>query len=128
MADKPRIYCDINIVLNLILDRENAHRIEKYMLDTDAIWCISAASLPTLWYILEKQDLATQETVDHLSHYTLLDSTSEDSDFAYTIWQYKEFEDALHIATAIHNGCTIFLTRDTALGTKYSNYIEMKVV
>lgn len=118
MANKLQIMVDLNVIIDVIQNRQPFYEESARVLDAVARHEVSgwlaAHSVTTLFYVLRR--LRNRETaVTTLT--TLLDvftiATVDDAVIRKAIsWGWKDFEDAVQMAAAMNAGVDFFVTRN----------------
>lgn len=113
-----RILFDINVVLDLLLDRapwvNDAKTLMQAGLDGRAVALLSSASVGTLYYLIRKQ--AGEEAARRSIHRTAIAFEIVPVDSAIVARALElngpDLEDDLQIATAERAGAEVIVTRD----------------
>lgn len=118
MANTKRILVDINVVLDVVQQRQPFYEASASVLDAvaykDVEGFLAAHSVTTLFYILVRlqnratavsvlQKLLTAFTVAPVDDAIIRDALS---------WGWQDFEDAVQMATAVHSKLDYLITRN----------------
>ncbi len=120
------VFLDANILLEILLNRQNGATARKIIEKHSDNLCISALTAHLVTHfgqaIVELSVLRK-----FLADYTILALEAADFEWAFTNLRNDDFEDALQLATAIRNGCNQFMTFDKTLVTAYKDLSPIKV-
>ena len=114
------VFVDANIVLEILLSRENKTRAARLLAGSDTC-CLSVLSCHLVWYFGRKDGVADCIIQETIENFELLDSSAADYEWALRHEEGKDFEDALQVAAALRGGCDTFLTFDRRLAKRYKN-------
>ena len=125
-SEKPSIYLDANILLEILLGRKNQESARRLVIENYGSISISALTAHLVLYfgssILNIEDLHS-----FLGDYKILALDKDSFEWAFVNYKNKDFEDALQLAVAIKNGQTVFYTLDKALYASYKNLTIISV-
>jgi len=116
------IFLDANIVLEILFKRENANFCIEVCKEHEAL-SISSTSLHTIYYYAEKAKIDLDIVKNMLADINILPVSKSEYDFALEIFQYKDMEDALQVATALNYNAKLIFTLDNDMIKKYSSII-----
>lgn len=124
MENRP-IFLDANILLEIILSRNNESTARQFITKNSEHLCISALTAHLVVYFGQAiVDLPILR--EFLADYTILSLDSADYEWAFTNLRNKDFEDALQLAVAVRNGCSQFVTFDKKLADDYAELLQIK--
>ncbi|MEM6399080.1 MAG: PIN domain-containing protein [Cyanobacteria bacterium P01_D01_bin.116] len=123
------LFLDANVVFNVIQLAPNAEKLQQIMQEYDFL-SLSILTIFVTYNYCNYTQINTgkdyfkqlQEVFDEAD---TLDLTSTIFENAKSILKGKDFEDALQVATAIHNGCDAILTSDKEMSQSYQNLIKI---
>ncbi|HEY0009234.1 MAG TPA: PIN domain-containing protein [Tepidisphaeraceae bacterium] len=113
-----KVLFDLNVVLDLLLAREpwafDARAAVELVSQRRIDGCVSAASLPTLFYIARKSVGATEafECVTQCAAVLDIVPVDELTIRLALAARRRDFEDDLQVAAAVEAGCSHVVTRD----------------
>lgn len=119
MPDKPVILIDLNVLLDVFYKREPFYELSARVLTLiesgQVIGFVASHSLPTLFYILKKDQTIKNPRMIVLKLLQILKVASVDQ---ATIEQalrldYKDFEDAIQMSSALQCKADYLITRNT---------------
>ncbi len=113
-----RLLVDLNIVLDVVLQRDPWTRDAVALLHAvssgAAEGYVASHAMATLYYLVHKANgrvAAVTAVTDILSICKVAPMGSEDFQRALALG-FADFEDALHVAAALHTGCAYIVTRN----------------
>jgi predicted nucleic acid-binding protein len=122
-----KVFLDANVLLEVLMDRPRKSDVRKYLLKYEGSLFVSALSAYIVYYIgIKVADLPALQAF--LSDYEILPTQGANFEWAFQNARNSDFEDALQVATALKNGCDLFLTLDKKLASAYGNLPSLKVV
>ncbi len=123
------IILDTNIVLEMLEKRSHLSLV-KQALNTyhNSTIAVSTLTLSNVFYILDRNKSALDISEKLLKTYQIVGVTAEDADWAFAHYRGNDFEDALHVASAIREQCELFMTLDVALAKKYSKFLNILLI
>lgn len=123
------VFLDANILLEIVLGRDNESVARKFIADHQGDLYISALTAHLIVHF--GKDIVDLPIIrKFLSDYTIIALESSDFDWAFINSRSQDFEDALQLGVAIRNGCSQFVTFDKVLATTYKSLpsIEIKLL
>lgn len=89
---------------------------------------VTTLTLSNVFYLVEraKGDVATADRL--LKTYQTVGVNKPDAQWAFDHYNGKDFEDALQIAAAIREKCSLFMTLDASLTQKYSKKLNIQLI
>jgi predicted nucleic acid-binding protein len=118
MADKLSILVDINIILDVVAHREPFYEESAKVLDAiayeQAVGLLAAHSVTTLFYLINRmQNRATAVTTiaNLLNSFNVAELNDKIIRTALA-WNWKDFEDAVQMATAVNANADYIITRN----------------
>lgn len=125
------IAVDANIIMELLENRRYVQPVRDALRNfakTGEIAGVSALSVSNVFYLAESHKLTLKDVEKVIRSFKVFDVVSADVDWAFAHYKGKDFEDALQVASALREDCTVFLTLDTALAKKYSKFLKIQLV
>jgi len=125
------IAADANILLELLENRKRSEQVYGAIVATRAqghVLSISTLSLSHAFYLAEAHKVPMSRVERLTKEYKLYDVIVSDAHWALDHYKGKDFEDALQIAAAIREKCSMFMTLDASLAKKYSKYLNIKLI
>ena len=118
MADKLRILVDLNVVIDVVQNRQPFYDVSARVLDAvvrkEAEGWLAAHSITTLFYVitrLQNRATAVAATTDLLNTFTV--ATVDDGVIRKALaWGWKDFEDAVQMAAAVQAHVDYLVTRN----------------
>ena len=114
-----KILCDINIILDIFLQREpfftDSYQVLKKIENNQQQGFLSGISIDTIFYILRRNNKTHEESREIIKNLldlftiAVIDDTVVESALNLNI---KDLEDALQYTSGLNAGCTILLTRN----------------
>lgn len=118
MAPKPRVLLDLNIVLDVIQQREPHNKLSAAILDAVAQEEISgllaAHTITTLFYLLSRQQshqVVTTVLNQVLNNFSIATVNEEVIRDALSL-NWRDFEDAVQMSAAVHASADYLVTRN----------------
>lgn len=123
-ADK--IFLDANILLEIILERQNQQLAKELLSQYSEDLNISSLTAHLITYFGQKR---VELTIlrQFLEDYTILSLGIKDFEWAFNNIRNDDFEDALQLGVAIRNGCNSFITLDKLLVDTYCSLKNISV-
>lgn len=122
---------DTNILLEILMQRQSYDSVvaslKRHSLQ-DIKLGISALTISNVFYLAERHKIPTSRTEQLIADYKVFDVLSDDVDWALAHYKGKDFEDALQIAAALRQKCTVFLTLDILLAKKYGKFLTIELI
>jgi len=123
------IVLDANIPLEILQRRRRyAETLAALACYQDEIFYISTLSISNCMYVIEKLGTDLAKTEAFINAYHHLSVTAEDAAWAFAHYDGDDFEDALQVASAIREGCDVFLTLDSGLAKKYGSLLPIELI
>ena len=120
------IFLDANIVLEIVLERQNQQLAINFLSKYSDNLNISSLTAHLIIYFGQKRvDLPVLRRF--LEDYTVLSLDSVDFEWAFNNIRNNDFEDALQLSVAIRNGCNSFITFDKSLVDSYANLRNISI-
>ncbi len=120
------VFLDANIVLEIILERQNQQLAKELLYKYSDNLNISSLTAHLITYFGQKRvDLPVLRSF--LADYIVLSLDSEDFEWAFNNIRNNDFEDALQLSIAIRNGCNSFITFDKQLVDTYANLKNISI-
>ena len=120
------IFLDANIVLEIVLERQNQQLAINFLSKYSDNLNISSLTAHLIIYFGQKRvDLPVLRRF--LEDYTVLSLDSVDFEWAFNNIRNNDFEDALQLSLAIRNGCNSFITFDKSLVDSYANLRNISI-
>ena len=120
------IFLDANIVLEIVLERQNQQLAINFLSKYSDDLNISSLTAHLIIYFGQKRvDLPVLRRF--LEDYTVLSPDSVDFEWAFNNIRNNDFEDALQLSLAIRNGCNSFITFDKSLVDSYANLRNISI-
>ncbi len=120
------VFLDANIVLEIILERQNKQLAKDLLYKYSNSLNISSLTAHLIAYFGQQRvDLPVLRSF--LKDYTILSLDSGDFEWAFNNIRNNDFEDALQLGVAIRNGCTSFITFDKTLVDTYSGLKNISI-
>lgn len=120
------IFLDANIVLEIVLERQNQQLAINFLSKYSDDLNISSLTAHLIIYFGQKRvDLPVLRRF--LEDYTVLSLDSVDFEWAFNNIRNNDFEDALQLSVAIRNGCNSFITFDKSLVDSYANLRNISI-
>lgn len=120
------IFLDANIVLEIILERENQQLAKDLLSAYSDNLHISSLTAHLIVYFGQKR-VSLSVLRSFLEDYIVLSLDSVDFEWAFNNIRNDDFEDALQLGVAIRNGCTSFITLDKPLVDSYASLKNISV-
>ena len=121
-----RVYIDTNVLLDILLDRDQSETARKLVSKYEGRSYISSLTGHLVVYFCT--GLIALDVLDEfLSDHIMLSLDKSDFDWAFLNCKDNDFEDALQLATAIRHGCDKFITFDKKLVKTYSGMPTISV-
>jgi predicted nucleic acid-binding protein len=120
-----QIFLDANVLLEIILGRENAALARRFLEKDGAQLNISALTAHLVVHF-GKQIVELAVLRKFLADYNVLTLDTIDFEWAFNNIRNQDFEDALQLAVAIRNGCSKFITFDSNLTKAYADLVPIK--
>jgi predicted nucleic-acid-binding protein len=119
MADKLRILVDLNVVLDVIQNRQPFYAESARVLDAvsrgEVSGLLAAHSITTLFYVLNQarnRETATAAIDNLLNAFTIAAVDDKVIRKAFS-WGWADFEDAVQMASAVQADANYLITRNT---------------
>jgi predicted nucleic acid-binding protein len=118
MANKPTILIDLNVFMDVLLDRKGFSEAAEQLLSAvetkKVIGYLSAHSITTLFYLIrkEKSALVARKTVLHLLRYFRIAAVDQTTIEQALRLEYQDFEDAVQMAAAVQCKAECLITRN----------------
>lgn len=120
------VFLDANIVLEIILERQNQQLAKDLLSAYGDNLNISSLTAHLITHFGQKRvDLTVLRYF--LEDYSILSLDSIDFEWAFNNIRNDDFEDALQLGVAIRNGCTSFITFDKPLVDAYISLKNISV-
>lgn len=123
------IILDTNIVLEILEKRDRYHAtiraLNRYKREKNAV---TTLTLSNVFYMTERHKSAFMTAEKLLKTYKIVGVTPQDAEWAFGHYKGKDFEDALQVAAALREKCTVFLTIDSSLAKKYGKYLAIDLI
>jgi predicted nucleic acid-binding protein len=120
------IFLDANIVLEIVLERQNQQLAINFLSKYSDNLNISSLTAHLIIYFGQKRvDLPVLRRF--LEDYIVLSLDSVDFEWAFNNIRNNDFEDALQLSVAIRNGCNSFITFDKSLVDSYANLRNISI-
>lgn len=121
-----KVFLDVNVLLEILLERKNISAAKKILNKYDGNLHISTLTAHLIAHFgLQFIDMPTVKLF--LSDYYIEPLTDNDFDWAFSNARSKDFEDALQLSVAIKSGCNLFITFDKKLYDLYKSLPTIKV-
>ena len=120
------VFLDANIVLEIILERQNQQLSKDLLYKYSNNLNISSLTAHLITYF-GQQRVELPVLRSFLKDYTILSLDSGDFEWAFNNIRNNDFEDALQLGVAIRNGCTSFITFDKTLVDTYSGLKNISI-
>ena len=121
------IFVDANVLLEVILKRNNQKACERLLSDNNDK-AISILTVDLVMYFVEKDKLSWQPIKTFLDSFHWLPILDTDVTWAFSNFNGDDFEDALQISCAIRENCKVFATLDELLAAKYGQILPVKLL
>lgn len=121
------IFVDANVILEVIQKRTRAKECEQF-LRNDKNKAISVLTLDLVMYFIERDKLPWEPVKNFLESFSWLPIIDADAQWAFMNFKGDDFEDALQISCATREGCSSFVTLDTALSEKYKKTMTVELI
>ena len=125
------IAVDANVLMELIESRRQKALVRSalahYRLQEEKA-AFSTLTLSHVFYLAEAHKVPLKRVEKLTAVYSIYDVTRADVDWALGHYNGKDFEDALQVAAAIREKCTVFLTLDAPLAKKYGKFLKIELV
>lgn len=118
------IFLDANILMEILFQRSKYSQI-KDIFGNYSNFYISFLTVHILMYYTEIEKLEPANTWKLLENLTILENNQNTFDFAKKIYDGKDFEDCLQVATCLNNNTKNFLTLDKNLAKKHSDKLNI---
>lgn len=115
------VFVDANAVLEIAIPGRPSTRAVAELLGQPASFLyVSTLTSHLVWYFSRKGGLDDLRIKEVMNDYKLLPLTPADYAWALANERDKDFEDAVQVAVALHNGCDQFVTLDRQLPKRYA--------
>jgi len=121
------IFVDASIVISILLKQPQHGVCLQELAKFDDAY-ISIITVQTVFYMAEKYKIGSTLAESLLANFFILDSNDSDYNFAITVYNGKDIEDALQIACAIRHQKKNFMTLDIGLEKKYRHLINVMTI
>ena len=123
------LFLDANVLYNIIQHRPNAKELKRVIAEYEFIFVSAISELFAYNYCFYTEINTGKKFTDDLEKLLsichIIQTSSQVTKNAKSILKDKDFEDAVQVATAIHNKCDCILTSDKEMYENYSNLIEI---
>ncbi len=120
---------DTNIVMELVEERLRAKTVLRALnLYGNEPLYITTLTVSTAFYLAEAHKFDVLEVERVVTRCSVIDVDAADVDWALAHYKGKDFEDALQIAAALRQKCTVFMTLDAALAKKYGKFLTIELI
>ena len=123
-----RVFIDVNVLLEVLLNRNLAEQCITLLGDDLHQYVISALTVHIVWYIAERYKLNTTTVDDLLSPWELLPITSDTLAITRMRYKGKDFEDCIQASCAEEGGCDEIITIDKHFKTYSGTQIPVTVI
>ena len=122
---------DANILLEILEERTFYNGVvsalEKYA-EQGVSFGISTLSVSNTFYLAEKHKISTERVEWLIENYKIFSVLPTDVDWALAHYKGQDFEDAIQIAAALREKCSVFMTLDSSLAKKYRKFLNIRLV
>jgi len=125
------IAVDANILLELLENRKRANQVYSAIAAIRGqgdVLAISTLSLSHTFYLAEAHKLPMGRVERLTEEYKLYDVVASDARWALAYYKGKDFEDALQVAAAVREKCSLFITLDSSLAKKYRKHLNIQLI
>ncbi len=109
------IFLDTNIFVDVLSNRANWYEESAEIINRVAVGkekgCISALTIPNLWYVLGEKRESIHEIKDIIKNFKVASLTPQIIETAFDS-PIGDFEDAIQLHSAISNKCDFLITRN----------------
>ncbi len=117
-------FLDINIVIDIIIQRSRAEKIQKLLKDFDLF--INPSIIDTVYYIINKDSKIPNHVFRRaMSSYHICNVSGNTVELAFDIAAENDLEDALQVACALDNDVENFVTADRQIKKLYGKKINV---
>lgn len=109
------MFVDANIFVDVLADRDDwyensAEIINRVETGTES-GCISALTVPILWYVMGEKAEHLKEIKDIIKNFKIIPLTSQLINTSFNS-EMKDFEDSIQLYSAIKGKCNTLITRN----------------
>lgn len=122
-----KLFLDTNVLMEIFFKRPKYKQIQDF-LESYSNFYISFLTVHIVMYFSELEKLNPKDTFALLENFEILKNDQNTFDLAKDLYDGKDFEDALQIASCLNAGIDNFLTLDKNLAKKYSNKLNITLL
>jgi len=119
-----KVFLDANVLMEILFQRSKYGEVSE-MLKNYSNFYISFLTCHILMYYTELEKLDPNNTFKLLNNTQILENTDTTFDLATQLYNDKDFEDCIQVATSLENEITDFITLDKSLAKKYSDKLNI---
>lgn len=121
---------DTNVVMEVLQRRRRFEAVSMFLTYQagDESLAVSTLTASHLFYLMGSGKVAAQAVEKQLAHLELFNVLPTDVAWALKHYKRDDFEDALQVAAAIREGCSMFVTLDTKLAKKYKKHLNIALI
>ncbi len=123
---KNKLFVDASCLLEILLTRDKAELVLEIFKSYQNLY-ISPISVHLVYYFAEKKDYDGDLLMGFLNKFTVADFDATTSYTAQDIYNGKDMEDCLQVATAMTNNIKTILTLDNGM-KRFKPYVEVVIV
>lgn len=117
-------FLDINIIIDIIIQRSRAEKIQKLLKDYDLF--INPSIIDTVYYIINKDSKIPNHVFRKaMGSYHICNVSGNTVELAFDIAAENDLEDALQVACALDNNVENFVTADRQIKKLYGKKINV---
>jgi predicted nucleic acid-binding protein len=115
---------DINIIIDIIIQRSRAEKIQKLLKDYDLF--INPSIIDTVYYMINKDSKIPNHVFRKaMGSYHICNVSGNTVELAFDIAAENDLEDALQVACALDNNVENFVTADRQIKKLYGKKINV---
>lgn len=117
-------FLDINIIIDIIIQRSRAEKIQKLLKDYDLF--INPSIIDTVYYMINKDSKIPNHVFRKaMGSYHICNVSGNTVELAFDIAAENDLEDALQVACALDNNVENFVTADRQIKKLYGKKINV---
>lgn len=117
-------FLDINIIIDIIIQRSRAEKIQKLLKDYDLF--INPSIIDTVYYMINKDSKIPNHVFRKaMGSYHICNVNGNTVELAFDIAAENDLEDALQVACALDNNVENFVTADRQIKKLYGKKINV---
>ena len=117
-------FLDINIIIDIIIQRSRAEKIQKLLKDYDLF--INPSIIDTVYYTINKDSKIPNHVFRKaMGSYHICNVSGNTVELAFDIAAENDLEDALQVACALDNNVENFVTADRQIKKLYGKKINV---